>query len=77
MEEKKAFKKKKRKKGIRTAVLLAAVLAAGLGGFFLWKPEAGSQGIRYGRQGADSEGSRHGHHLRADGIQLPVSQGYL
>ena len=37
MEEKKAFKKKKRKKGIRTAVLLAAVLAAGLGGFFLWK----------------------------------------
>ena len=30
MEEKKAFKKKKRKKGIRTAVLLAAVLALSL-----------------------------------------------
>ena len=45
MEEKKVIKKKKKKKGARTAVILALVLASGVG--------------------------------RADGIQLPVSQGYL
>ena len=37
MEEKKVIKKKKKKKGARTAVILALVLASGVGGAFLWK----------------------------------------
>ena len=37
MEEKKIIKKKKKKKGARTAVILALVLASGIGGAFLWK----------------------------------------
>ena len=77
MEEKKVIKKKKKKKGARTAVILALVLASGVGGAFLWKQKKGSRSGKNKRPGADGGGSGHGHHLRADGIQLPVSQGYL
>lgn len=37
MEEKKAFKKRKRKRGSGQRSFWRAVLAAGLGGFFFWK----------------------------------------
>lgn len=77
MEEKKVIKKKKKKKGARTAVILALVLASGVRRSLPVEAEKGSRSGKNKRPGADSEGSRHGHHLRADGIQLPVSQGYL
>ncbi len=77
MEEKKAFKKEKKEKGDPDSGLSGGCPGGRPWGIFLLETEAGSQGIRYGGQGADSEGSRHGHHLRADGIQLPVAQGYL
>lgn len=75
-----AEKKRKKRKGKsgRIVIVLIVVLAALLGGFFLYKKKTSSQKSQGDQSVSTATVKRtDGHHFRAHGVQLPVTEGHL